>query len=127
MATVPESSGDAGASPLPNKALWARVASAVGVSGTASALALSGALVLAVTFLGVLAALAAVVVTISLVRDDPRMFERVVCLTGLLLGRRVQSYLTTLREADHTTPMVIKIEEVRPAPLPPADPSAEDK
>ncbi|GAA4991449.1 hypothetical protein HD597_012135 [Nonomuraea thailandensis] len=127
MAAVPESSGDAGASPLPNKALWARVASAVGVSGTAGALALSGALLLAVTFLGVLTVLTGVVVTISLLRDDSRMFERLVCLTGLLLGRRVQSYLTTLRETDHTTPVVIKIEEVRPTPLPPADPSAEDK
>ncbi|MEU8251619.1 hypothetical protein [Nonomuraea sp. NPDC048916] len=127
MAAVPESTGDAGASPLTSKALWARVASAVGVSGTASALALSGALLLAVAFLGTLAVLACVVITISLLRDDPRMFARVVCLTGLLLGRRVQGYLTALREGDHTTPVVIKIEEARPAPLPPADPIAEDR
>lgn len=127
MAAVPESSGDTGASPLTGKALWARVASAVGVSGTASALALSGALLPAVAFLGALTVLACVVVTISLLRDDPRMFARVVCLTGLLLGRRVQGYLTALREADRTTPVVIKIEEVRSVPLPPADPSAEDR
>ncbi|MGP3917721.1 hypothetical protein [Nonomuraea sp. 10N515B] len=127
MAAVPESSGGAGASPLTSKALWTRVAGAVGVSGTASALALSGALLLAVAFLGALTVLACVVVAISLVRDDPRMFARVVCLTGLLLGRRVQGYLTALREADGTVPVLIKIEGVEPAPLPPAQPSAEDR